>query len=173
MINIKSKQCCKYTYSLFPKLSIKKTLEINPWLFNNSYNFFAFYDDLNIIPEGVFEIEKNWITDKYVLFSGTTNDIDDYLNRIDWDNFGTWYVFLYPTEIKDDSPVIIGRETFLDKSKGHNYEDFFGLSEEWQFIHKISPDYFITKQAKGVMIGALNDLNLWCVDAKKEKESPQ
>jgi hypothetical protein len=166
--SIKPKQCCKYTYSLFPKISIKEVLEINPWLFNNSFNFFAFYNDEKIIPQNVFELEKNWITEKYVLFSGLNNILDEYLNKINWDEFGTWYVFLYPFEIKDEKPVIIGRETYLDKSKGHDFEDYFGLSEEWQFIHKISPDFFITKQTKGVMIGALNDLNLWCVDAKKE-----
>lgn len=166
MTTIKPKQCCKYTYSIFPKLNIKKVIEINPWLFNNSFNFFAFYNDSEIIPKDVFEIEKNWITENFVLFSGTTNELKDYLNKIDWDNFGTWYVFMYPTEIKDDKPIIIGREKFLEKSKGETYEDYFELSDEWKFIHKISPDFFITKQAKGVMVGALNVLNLFCVDIK-------
>ena len=167
--NFNLKQCCKYTYNIFPKLTIKKVLELNPWLFNNSYNFFAFYDDQTIIPENVLTIEKNWKTDNYVLFSGTTNNLNDYINQLDWDSFATWYVFLYPMELKDDKTVIIGRERSLEKSKGGNYEHYFGLSDDWKFMHYISPDLFITKQAKGIMIGALNDLNLLCIESQISK----
>jgi hypothetical protein len=166
MQKLNPKQCCKYTYSYLPKRSIKNILELNPWLFNNSFNFFAFYKDIGVIPQGVFEMEKNWITEKYILFSGTTNTLSDYMDRVNWDDFGTWYIYLYPTEIKDDKPLIIGKERLLDKSKGTHYEDYFKLSEEWKFIHTISPDFFITKQKHGVMIGALNDLNLWCIDTE-------
>ena len=164
--SIKPKQCCRYTWSMFPKLSIKKVLELNPWLFDQSFNFFAYYNDKNIIPEGVFELEKNWITENFVLFSGVCNDMKDYIDRVDWDNFGTWYVYLYPSEIKSENPMVIGRETILDKGKGDNLADYFDMSKEWEFIHKVQPDLFITKQKNGLMIGALNDLNLWCIETE-------
>ena len=127
------------------------------------------YDDKNIIPEGVFELEKNWITENFVLFSGVCNEMKDYMDRVDWDNFGTWYVYLYPSEIKAEKPIIIGRETLLDKGKGDNLADYFDMSKEWEFIHKVQPDLFISKQKNGLMIGALNDLNLWCIETEKTK----
>ena len=52
------------------------------------------------LNKSVFEIEKNWITENFVLFSGACNDMKDYIERVDWDDFGTWYVYLYPSEIK-------------------------------------------------------------------------
>jgi hypothetical protein len=164
--SINPKQCCRYSWSMFPKLTIKKVLELNPWLFNHSYNFFAYYDDKKIIPKDVFELEKNWLTDNFVLFSGSTNDLKDYINRLDWDNFGTWYVYLYPTELKADKPIIIGRDNLLEKGKGESFVDYFNLGKQWEFIHRVNPDMFITKQKNGVMIGSLNELNLWCVETE-------
>ena len=166
---IKPKQCCRYTWSLIPKLTIKKVLELNPWLFNNSYNFLSYYDDKNIIPQGVFEEKKNWITENFVLLSGATNKLADYINLVDWDNFGTWYIFLYPGELKAEKPVIIGKEILLDKGKGQDLHDYFNLSKEWEFIHGIQADMFITKQKNGIMVGALNDLNLWCIETEAKE----
>jgi hypothetical protein len=163
---VKPKQCCRYTWSLFPIPSIKKVLELNPWLFDHSFNFFAYYDDEKIIPEGVFEIEKNWITDNYVLFSGFCSELKYYIDRVNWDSFGTWYVYIYPSAVKADSPMIIGRDTFLDKAKGYNFADYFMLSDEWRFIHEVQPDLFITRQKKGVMIGSLKEMDLWCIETK-------
>lgn len=166
---INPKQCCRYTWSLFPKLTIKRTLELNPWLFNRSFNFFAYYNNKDIIPDGVFKIEKNWITDNFVLFSGTCNDLKDYIDKLDWDKFGTWYIYLYPAQIKAEQPLIIGIDEPLKKEKGEDISDYFELSKEWQFIHETQADMFITKQKNGVIVGSLNELNLWCIETIKNK----
>ena len=163
---IKNKQCCRYNWSVYPHLTIKKLLEKNEWLFNNSFNFFAYYDDDKIIPNGVFEIEKNWKTDNFVLFCGHINNLEDYFNQLDWDNFGTWYIYLFPSEIKSDYPIIIGRDTFLSRAQGETIANYYEMGKEWEFIHKVQPDIFITKQKEGIMIGSLNEYNLWCVDSE-------
>lgn len=127
----------------------------------------AYYDNKEMIPDGVFEIEKNWLTDNFVLFSGTCNELKDYIEKLEWDKFGTWYINLFPADIKAEKPLIIGTEKFLDKKTGEDFVDYFELSKEWQFIHTIQADMFITKQKNGVMIGSLNELNLWCIETKE------
>jgi len=67
--------------------------------------------------------------------------------------------------------MVIGLETLLDNGKGDNLADYFDMSKEWEFIHKVQPDLFITKQKNGLMIGALNDLNLWCIETETLKKN--
>lgn len=160
------KQACRYTYQCYPALNIKQCLDINPWLFNQAYSIMAFYDTKTKIPMNVFKAEQNWVTDNFVLFSGANDEYENYDEKIDWDSFGTWLVYLYPAEIKSDKTKIIGRDTFLERVNKIGMEEYFDLSENWKFIHDLQPDMFISRQKKGIMIGALSELNLMSIETK-------
>jgi hypothetical protein len=66
-----------------------------------------------------------------VLFSGFSDNIEDYLGVMNWDDFGTWYIYLFPNELKIDDPLCIGLSTFLPKSKGMDLVDYHYLGREW------------------------------------------
>jgi hypothetical protein len=164
---INHKQCCRYTYAVFPGMNISLCLEINPWLFNKAFNIMAFHNNAVSIPKNIFKAERDWITDNLILFSGFNDDVRDYHGKLNWDDFGTWYIYLYPSELKTEGPLVIGKDSFLEKSKGMDFVDYHSLNKEWQCIHERQPDIFITRQKKGIMIGALSELNLYCIETAK------
>jgi hypothetical protein len=144
-------------------------LLLNPWLFNSTWNIFAYYDKETKIPKDVFEIEKNWITDNFILFSGMVNSLKDYIDKVNWEDYGTWYIYQFPSEISSLPPVIIGRDQFLDTKQRYTSEAFMEMPKDWEFIHGVKPDMFISKLKNGIMVGSINELNLMEIDSNMNK----
>jgi hypothetical protein len=165
------KQVCRYSYMYYPQMTITQCLNVNPWLFNQSYNIMAFYNSNITIPQNIFKPEQNWITDNFVLFSGTNDTYESYKDKMNWDDFGTWYINLYPAEIKCNKSRIIGLESVLPRVNKDKLEDYFNLNEDWMFIHEMQADLFISKQKKGIVIGSISELNLMCIDKKDQTKS--
>jgi hypothetical protein len=163
-MNNKLTYCCRYSYTIIPKLNIKECLENNPWLFNNSFFFYSFYDNPELIPEHVFLDNKNWLSDKMVVLSGACNSIESIIDEINWDNFGSWYINQFPAELNQDKGMVIGTDKLLQPQTGNDFVDFEKLNDQWKFIHQQNPDIFITKHKKGILIAALNEYNLWAID---------
>lgn len=164
MMNKSYGQCCRYTYDVIKKRNIKECLQLNPWMFNQSFAFFTYHNHASLPPIDIFEKDKNWLTENMVIFSGANNDLDEYLNLINWDAFGTWYIHLFPAEFKMEHTMVIGTSNLLRPQKGEDLLDYQKLNKEWEFIHNINPDMFITKHKQGILIGSLNELNLWCIE---------
>ena len=163
------KQCCRYSYSVYTGINLSECLKANPWLFEDAYFLMAYYDSTVPISEEILNTEKERMSNNFILFSGMEDDFKRYLNMINWDDFGTWYVYLFPTELKSDRTICIGTESFLDKGKGYNTFDYDEISNEWKFIHEQQADLFITRQKNGVLVGALSELNLMRIEMPKQK----
>jgi hypothetical protein len=163
-MNTTFKFCCRYTYTVIPKTSIKECLENNPWLFNNSYFFYSYYNNPELIPEHVFMDEKNFLTENMAILSGASNSLDDVIDEINWNEFGTWYINQYPTDVYCDKSMVIGTKELLQAQTGNDFIDYEKLNDQWKFIHQLNPDIFITKHKRGILIGALNEYNIWAVE---------
>lgn len=160
------KQACRYSYQYYTDFDLNTILKLNPWLFNQAYTFLSFYDNNITLPKNVFRENQSWVTENCVLFSGANDNIESYEGRINWDDFGTWYIYLFPAPLKLNETMLIGKNVFLERKTGNNLEDYFKLNKAWQFIHEAQPDIFISKQKKGVLIGALSEINIMCIETK-------
>lgn len=160
------RQACRYSYTCYPGMDIKQSLILNPWLFDMSFSFMAFYDVNTALPLNVFEADKNWAAENFVVFTGANDSFENNIDKIDWNNFGTWYINLYPGEIVNEKTVMLGIDTFLNEPNEVDSVGYFNLSEEWRFMHTMQPDIFVSTQKNGVMIGALSELNLLRIKSK-------
>jgi hypothetical protein len=156
--------CFRYSWIFFPGASITNVMKSNPWIFNFSYNFFTYLKPDDEISEVVADDETVWVNDFFLLFAGYITDQKKFLKHVDWDKYGAWFSFQYPAELSADSPLYLGRDSYLTFQTRKDLPDYFDMSPEWEFIHRIQPDIFLTRTKNGVIAGALNEPALWNID---------
>ena len=106
-------------------------------------------------------------SDDFICFSGTVHDFESWKNIIDWNIYGTWFVYTFPinsTIIKKS--ILLG--TLVSLNIDNEYKcrlpDFFGISPEWRFLHSIQPDIFLSRVGNDIVIGALDQYHVWLIN---------
>lgn len=162
---VKIQHCCRYNYALFKNTSIKDILVNNDWIFNDAWNFWAYFRDMPFIqindasPEPIIE-------DHYILFTSTLHDFEDWDDTIEWDKYGAWYAYNFPLQdLKLKEVWLLGSEWELPTNIDNfsPLTDYFSISGEWQFIHDIQPDIFIVKNGKNVIVGSPDFSTVWMI----------
>ena len=165
-IRAKINQCCRYNYSIIKNTSVKEILGKNDWLFNNSWNFWAYCRNSEFIKMP--EARTNpIIEDQYILFSSTIHEFDDWSNIIDWDEYGTWYAYNFPIQKpKINEVLLLGNvwEVPVEIETNSALTNYFALGEEWQFIHDLRPDIFISKKGRDVIVGSTDFYTVWLIN---------
>ncbi len=168
-------QCCRYNYILLENRSIKSVLLQNEWIFNDTQNVFSFFDpsEISTLPE-----DDSVLGDNCVLFNSAIHHLYDWIDCIAWDEFHTWYVYNYPANIANIAKplVIIDRRNELEINEEFihleeiSQANYFALSNNWRFIHKLSPDIFLTKIGSDVLIGGLDYYFVWLINQRMSKK---
>lgn len=162
---IKIRHCCRYNYILVKNRSIKDILIKNDWIFNDAWNFWAYSEDTPVIKISPYSPEPI-IEDCYLLFTSTLHEFEDWEDIINWDDYGAWYAYTYPTQKFDLKEVLLLGTHWQLPSEVSNISpltDYFSIGEEWQFIHNIQPDIFIVKSGTDVIIGSPDFSTVWTI----------
>lgn len=100
------RQCCRYQYRILPNTTIKQVLARNPHLFNSAWKFWTYC--LSLTNARVPDFDENPIVDDaYILFSSVWHEFDDWREIIDWDDYGTWYIYNFPQEVVKPGKALI------------------------------------------------------------------
>lgn len=168
-------QCCRYNYSLIENSSIKSILLHNEWIFNDTQILFSFFDASKIrkLPE-----DDSVLQDNCVFFNSAVHHFYDWIDCIAWDKFHTWYAYNYPTNMANLAKpwVIIDQRNELEinedfiQGKEISQANYFALSNNWRFIHKLSPDIFLSKVGSAVLIGGLDYYFVWLIQQRMSKK---
>lgn len=156
-------QCCRYSYGIIKNTTIKNVLLKNKWMFKETFRLFTYYSSIkeNILPVDAV------IGDNHILFSSETHNFDEWINKIDWDFYGTWYVYNFPIMKTLPDEVLIlsnGYEIPINKKERFWLESYYDLEKEWKFIHDLHPDVFISKKGNDVIVGAIDNYHVWVVN---------
>ena len=155
--------CCRYNFTLINNTTIKEVLTNNDWIFNNAWNFWAYCERVDAIKMSEFSVDPI-VDDKYILFSSTIHDFDDWEDIIEWDDYGAWYAYNFPLQKpKIKEVLLLGKdwELPIENTTSSPLTDYFSLGEEWQFIHNIRPDIFVIKKGNDVVIGSTDFYSVW------------
>lgn len=158
-------QCSRFSFGVIKNTTIKEVLSKNKWIFSESWNFWAYCKQVDAIRMSAHSIDP-FIDDKYILFSNELHKFCDWENIINWDEYGAWYSYNFPTLIpKVKECLLLGRECDLPSQNSSNSSsfDYSGLGKEWQFIHNIRPDVFVVKNNSDVIVGASDFHSIWSI----------
>ena len=169
-VRAKINQCCRYNYCLLKNTSVKVVLHQNDWIFNDAWNFWTYCRNSEFMemPEACMD---PIVKDQYILFSSTLHDFDNWSGLIDWDDYGTWYAYNFPLKRPDiDEVILLGNNWELPEEINTNspLTNYYALGEEWQFIHNLQPDLFITKKGKDVIIGSTDFYSVWLINSNMD-----
>jgi hypothetical protein len=155
-------QCCRYNYSILPRTTIKDVLINNQWLFKDTWRFWSYFSQ--IADSGLPEGDQNPMMDDTVIsFSGEKHNFEDWKDIIDWNIYGTWYAYSFPANIPIiKESILLGTRVEIPVKKGTNYQR---IGKEWQFIHQLTPDVFISRKGSGVLVGGLDSYSVWLVNS--------
>ncbi|MBK6834252.1 MAG: hypothetical protein IPG89_08275 [Bacteroidetes bacterium] len=147
---MKSSHCCRYTYGVIKDSTLKKVLFKNKWMFNDTWMFWSCFSQVENI--GLPKIGIDPISDdNFLSFSGTIHDFEIWKNIIDWNIYGTWFVYRFPLKtpiIKEAMLLGTLSEIPINNEDKLIARDYFSLEPEWKFIHDLCPDLFISKKGK-------------------------
>ncbi len=163
---MKSSHCCRYTYGVIKDSTLKKVLFKNKWMFNDTWMFWSCFSQVENI--GLPKIGIDPISDdNFLSFSGTIHDFEIWKNIIDWNIYGTWFVYRFPLKtpiIKEAMLLGTLSEIPINNEDKLIARDYFSLEPEWKFIHDLCPDLFISKKGKDIVVGALDSYHLWLIN---------
>jgi len=152
-------QCCRYSYGIIKNTTIKEIILTNKWMFRETFRLFTYCSTIkeNILPGNAV------IGDNYILFSGETHSFTEWKHKIDWDFYGTWYVYNFPIHKTLPEEILIfkpGYEIPTNKKERFWLESYYELEKEWKFIHDLHPDVFISKKGNDVIVGATDTYHI-------------
>jgi len=139
-------QCCRYSWEIVEGSTVTDFFLYNDDLFDNSWNVFSFYDDSALIPKQMGN-DMSWFMNGMIIFSCMVHNFKQWLPFVKWDEVGAWYFYTYPTDV----PKGELKHKYLHKKKipllqGNNFDDYFKMTPEWEFIHTLKPDLAVIKQ---------------------------
>src|SRR3989344_1409654 len=92
--SINISQCCRYSYGTISNSSIKSILRKNRWLINDTWMFWSLFSEIENKP--LPDINTDPVaSDDFICFSGTVHDFESWKNIIDWNIYGTWFVYTF------------------------------------------------------------------------------
>ena len=90
-----TKQCFRYNFDLIKKTSISEILTKNIWLFEDSWMLWSCFSEVENIqlPETT---TNPIVNDHFIQFSGDMHGFKTWQDLIDWDLYGTRFVYTFP-----------------------------------------------------------------------------
>lgn len=153
--NIDIHHTCRYNWILLKDTTIKEVLINNEWIFNDSWSMFSFNNEAQYERyygrEAFFSggLNGDGIIEKHrIQLHSSIHEFHQWIDYIDWDLHGTWYVNNFPVKHQKIRVKTVGRKKQLtikneiDINGKNSLLDYYSLSPEWQYIHDLGSDIF-------------------------------
>ena len=152
---------CRYEWALLHDISINQLLDVNSKMISASYEMISPMPSDNKSNPYALNVMDLGNDDSAVCINGTSKGVQEIRKSVDWDLYGTWYFYKYPTvrNLKDLKSLSSKK---VPRLVCYHPSEYFALPDEWQTIHHSNADIVVVKQGPNrLMVACIDSYNMY------------